>query len=245
MSINPEKPNYAIELGLASKDRNHLVKYCKFLSLSEDRIKEKVCPPRKLVDKTTYVSRVQISSTHMWKTLFSYGMVPRKTYDERFPYKNTFKDESLVRHFIRGYFDGDGCLSWHNKEHTIPAIQVIGLEDFLKDLMTHLPEEINYRIPLKRSNSILYAVSWASHKAMIFLNYIYKDCSIYLDRKFNIYSSLLSKDNSEQSGNIGETLIEDNSEINSEIKESESLYSVDLEPLNENIIDPRVSDILN
>lgn len=66
-----------------------------------------------------------------------------------------------------------------------------------------------------------------------------------LDRKFNIYSSLLSKDNSEQSGNIGETLIEDNSEINSEIKESESLYSVDLEPLNENIIDPRVSDILN
>lgn len=36
----------------------------------------------------------------------------------------------------------------------------------------------------------------------------------------------------------------DNPEINSEIKKSESSYSVDLEPLNENIIDPRVSDIL-
>lgn len=220
VSINPEKPNYAIELGLASKDRNHLVKYCNFLSLSKDRIKDKVCLPRKLVNKTTYVSRVQLSSTHMWKTLFSYGMVPRKTYDERFPYENTFKDSSLVRHFIRGYFDGDGCLSWHNKEHTRPAAQIIGLEDFLQKLMTYLPNEINYRIPSKCSNSILYNVSWASNKAMIFLNYIYKDCNIYLDRKFDIYSSLLLKNNSEQLGNIGENPSLDNTEITEEIKES-------------------------
>ena len=232
VSVNPEKPNYAIELGLSSKDRNHLVKYCNFLSLSEDRIKEKTCKPRKLIDKTTYVSRVQISSTHMWNTLVSYGMIPRKTYDERFPYEHTFKDNSLIRHFIRGYFDGDGCLTWHNKEHTTPEVQLIGLEGFLKKLILCLPDELNYRTPLKCSNSILYTVNWASNKAMIFLDYIYKDCNIYLDRKFNIYSSLLLKDNSEQSGNIGESPEMENSEIILETKESKISYSVDLEPLN-------------
>ena len=48
------------------------------------------------------------------------------------------------------------------------------------------------------------------------------------------------------SGNIGESPInEDNTEINVEIKESASSYSVDLETQDENIIDPRVSDIQN
>ena len=44
-------------------------------------------------------------------------------------------------------------------------------------------------------------------------------------------------------GNIGESPInKDNTEISIETKESIPLYSVDLEPQTENIIDPRVSN---
>lgn len=231
VSVNPEKPNYAIELDLSSKDRNHLVKFCHFLSLSEDRIKEKICPPGKLVKKERKVSRVQISSKHMWKTLVSYGMVPRKTYDERFPYDNTFENPDLIRHFIRGYFDGDGCLTWHDKEHTHPEVSIIGLEDFLLKLISYLPKELHKPI-YKSKNSILYETNWAYNKAFIFLNFIYNNSNIVLDRKFNIYSSLLLKKSNAQSGNIGESPFEDNPEINSEIKKSESSYSIGLEPLN-------------
>lgn len=45
------------------------------------------------------------------------------------------------------------------------------------------------------------------------------------------------------SGNIGESPEMDNTEINLESNTSKSSYSVDLETQNENIIDPRVSDI--
>lgn len=219
ISINPQKPNYAIELGLSSKDRNHLIKFCNFLSLSEDRIKDKICPPGELIKKERKISRVQISSAHMWNTLFSYGMVPRKTYDERFPYENTFKFPELVRHFIRGYFDGDGSLTWHDKEHIHPEVSIIGLEDFLLKLISYLPKELNKSI-YKTKNSILYETNWAYNKAYIFLDFIYNNSNIVLDRKFNIYSSLLLKKSSEQSGNIGETPSLDNTEITEEIKES-------------------------
>lgn len=220
MSINPNNPNYAIELGLSSKDRSHLVKFCNFLSLSENRIKDKICLPGELIKTTREVSRIQISSTHMWNTLVSYGMVPRKTYDERFPYENTFKDKSLVKHFIRGYFDGDGSLTWYNKEHTRPEASLIGLEDFLIKLREYLPNEIKNNSIYKNKNNILYLINFVGNKALIFLNFIYKNSNIVLDRKFNIYSSLISKGISEESGNIGENPSLDNTEIIEEIKES-------------------------
>ncbi len=38
------------------------------------------------------------------------GAPPRKSLILEFPNKEMFKSEDLIRHFIRGYFDGDGCI---------------------------------------------------------------------------------------------------------------------------------------
>ena len=71
---------------------------------------------------------------------------------------------------------------------------------------------------------------------MDFINYIYNDANVYLDRKFKLYEffkngSRSVKEFAElQLDNIGESPEKDNTEINSEIKESESSYSIDLEP---------------
>lgn len=222
LKLNPEKPNYAIELGLSSKDKKHLVKFCKFLSLPESRIKDKICPPNDLVKTSREISRVQFSNKHMWNTLVSYGMVPHKTYDERFPEECIFASPDLIKHFIRGYFDGDGSLTWHNKEHTYPEVHVIGLENFLLKLESYLPQDLKDKNIYKKKESILYEVNWACKKAMIFLNFIYKDCKIVLDRKFNIYSSLLLRESMEKSRKIGESPIQENTEVISEIKESET-----------------------
>ena len=53
-------------------------------------------------------------SKHMFETLQSYGITPRKTYRPEFKLpENLIKDE-LFPHFIRGLFDGDGCV-WNGK----------------------------------------------------------------------------------------------------------------------------------
>ena len=60
-----------------------------------------------------------------------------------------------------------------------------------------------------------------------------KQCliTLYLDRKFNIAAPYI-REGISKLGNIGKTPEMDNTEINSETKESESSYSVEVEPNN-------------
>ncbi len=52
--------------------------------------------------------RFAISCKHIKDTLIEKGCVPNKSYVLKFPDENIFKSKDLIRHFIRGYFDGDG-----------------------------------------------------------------------------------------------------------------------------------------
>ena len=50
---------------------------------------------------------LDINSRHVSEMFEKYGVVPNKTFKLMFP---EFLREDLIRHFIRGYFDGDGCI---------------------------------------------------------------------------------------------------------------------------------------
>ena len=54
----------------------------------------------------TQYAKLCVGSNKMCRDLISHGCVQRKTYILKFP----DIDEYLVRHFIRGYFDGDGSV---------------------------------------------------------------------------------------------------------------------------------------
>lgn len=56
------------------------------------------------------VERINIANKHLGETITNLGLGERKTYkDLRIPDMR----EDLIRHFIRGYFDGDGCITYH------------------------------------------------------------------------------------------------------------------------------------
>lgn len=56
----------------------------------------------------SHFKSIQIYSPHITETLTNYGMGNRKTY---IPLKDlSFINDNMMRHFIRGYFDGDGCV---------------------------------------------------------------------------------------------------------------------------------------
>ena len=54
---------------------------------------------------------MQISNSTISKDLENLGMVANKSLILAFP---TFISKELMPHFIRGYFDGDGCV-WEGK----------------------------------------------------------------------------------------------------------------------------------
>lgn len=59
------------------------------------------------------------SNKHLWQTLNKYGCTPNKSLTLKFPNENIFKSKDLIRHFIRGYFDGDGCISYNKYKYGI------------------------------------------------------------------------------------------------------------------------------
>jgi hypothetical protein len=58
--------------------------------------------------------KLSIRNKHLSDQLSSLGCVPAKSLILKFPNHNIFKNKNLIKHFIRGYFDGDGCLGIYN-----------------------------------------------------------------------------------------------------------------------------------
>lgn len=83
--------------------------------------------------------RMSVTNEHLWNTLNNYGCTPRKSLTLKFPDDSIFKDKSLIRHFIRGYVDGDGCLTWRDTSHTKPGIDILGTEHFLNMMQSYFP----------------------------------------------------------------------------------------------------------
>lgn len=224
-----DKHNYGFELGLAIKDIDHLKNFCNFINLNQDKIKIRLGKEQTFKEKIIKSGdscRIQISNEHFWKTLYNLGCVPNKTHNENFPKEEIFKSKDLIHHFIRGFFDGDGWIYLDNRNYLIAGI--CGQENFLQETLKYLPESIYKNIIDCNNTNVIKILKWGGSKAETFLNYIYKDSTISLERKFNISAPYIWK-NISKSGNIGETPEMDNTEINSEIKESESSYSVEVE----------------
>lgn len=62
-------------------------------------------------------SRIQISSKTLTADLLKLGCTPRKSLTLKFPNDGIFKSNDLIRHFIRGYFDGDGSVFISMEKH--------------------------------------------------------------------------------------------------------------------------------
>lgn len=226
---NGRKNKYTFELSLQLSDINHLIKFNKFTKHNKNNVKT-----------DSFRCRWSITNKHLWETLNSYGCTPQKSLTLKFPKLEIFKDTSLIRHFIRGYFDGDGCISRQIRSKTITLnVSVIGTPEFLDglEINSKFPKNSIHRIKDHRHSSQTIDLSFKKSEAVQFLNFLYKDSTIYLDRKYKLYQFF--KDTGSRSkeeflellsGNIGESPEMDNTEISSEIaKGSEPSYSVESE----------------
>lgn len=109
----------------------------------------------------------------------SWGCTPRKSFTIRVPF-NIRKD--LYRHFIRGYFDGDGCL-YINKQNVATINFVSGSTQFLNDLRKIFKDDLDINVTI---NNITLFIG-GNKKVSKVLHWLYNDATIYMNRKFNKY----------------------------------------------------------
>lgn len=167
------------ELQLSNKDINHLNKFKKFLNWSNEI---------KLKDSTNSV-RISFRNKYFTNQLKNLGVVERKSLVLTFPNEKQVP-KKLIRHFIRGYFDGDGCI--HFRKNVIKKsvmINLLGTPIFLSVLRTYIPIKVNKLYKNNGSDNTL-VFQKTGNGAETFLYWLYNNSNIYLDRKITLYKKI-------------------------------------------------------
>lgn len=138
---------------------------------------------------------VDITSAQLCNDLVNLGIGYRKTYEELSIPKEI--PENLIKHFFRGYFDGDGSIIggvYQDKNRPNPRVRIHFtivakklnlLQEFMIFCSKHdITLNINY---LKRDD--MYRICTSSKKEVQKLfNLLYSDSNFYLSRKFNKFN---------------------------------------------------------
>lgn len=152
--------------------------------------------------KTGDIFGIEITSTIMVNDLVNLGFGYKKTYSE-----NSLPNipEHLIRHFIRGYFDGDGCITGHivypkpvklqkPKDIKKPSVkQSLQIDSktitIINNMITFLKKydiNLNYNY-LKRDDMHRMCVASKKEIKKIF-HFLYDDSNFYLKRKFDKFN---------------------------------------------------------
>lgn len=136
-----------------------------------------------------YHSKIEFCSKIFTDRLIEMGLDNSKTYSLNSSIMN-YVPEIFIRDFIRGYFDGDGSI-FYGKNYSSGIkylIQVAGNLEFLQNTFGKYFPTTNkyYKFP-KSLQCYCYKLSSKSNVDK-FLESIYKDSKIFLDRKYRQYA---------------------------------------------------------
>ena len=132
--------------------------------------------------------RLLMFSRHMCDSLIRIGMIPNKSLKLTFP--DIKKD--LYRHFIRGYFDGDGSVyqSIKNENNKPIILTITSTKQFCEKLKEIVEHEVDIYCGIydaSNKNGITKVFSLSKNASLKFMNWMYTDADLYMQRKYDRY----------------------------------------------------------
>ena len=170
-----------IELTLAEKDLHHMEKFKNFIGL-DNKISYR---------EQTKSYRYTFKNKDFKQNLINLGCIPQKSLKLKFPTEEQVP-RHLIRHFIRGYFDGDGHFT--NTPKCFEA-GFISTFDFITECLKHLPNSLKKDSKIQkvhREDGAKRYSFYSYNDVKTFLDFMYKDCTIYLDRKYEHYLDFIN-----------------------------------------------------
>lgn len=172
-------------ISLQSIDEYILYKFKNYLKYDGNIKKQKP-------HKATYSGQsiLQVYSIKICKDLSKYGIVQNKAFITYFP--NI--PEKFHSHFIRGVFDGDGCVRIDKRSNSL-CFGLTGNNKLLEKIQEILKEECNLLFMKTKKINNSYTFEYSGNKiCKKIYEYLYKDCEdLYLTRKKEKFDSVLDK----------------------------------------------------
>lgn len=139
---------------------------------------------KKFESKQVYLA---ITSNKLCDDLIKLGVTPSKTFTLKMP---DIKND-LIKHFIRGYFDGDGHIGRYirhdkNKTRDVFNFEIVGASfDVLNSINCYFKlNEIKTNIYVRKSNGTYRLVTSSLCEISKIINHIYSGSNVYLERKY-------------------------------------------------------------
>ena len=161
----------SVTLCLSNMDYNHLIKFSNFLETD-----------KKIRRNNETSSKVVIENKKISFDLKKHGVIQAKTHTLSFPEVPLH----LEKHFIRGYFDGDGCITYGKDINNAANVTITSNKNFLIEIDKRIDVHFSYTKRHKfRNDEILTINCGGICNLLKFYSYIYDDSNIYLERKRN------------------------------------------------------------
>lgn len=184
---NLKKYNY-IQIKLQKRDQELLEKFKKLLK--SDR------PIYDVYEKATesrgenFQCSLRLTNKYFCQKIEDLGLPERKTYCLHFP---DYIPKEYLRDYIRRIFDGDGCVSVTYKGKARGMTEIAGHPIFLKELKEVIEQTLSVNIVYyQNKENCAHLKINRQEDIKIFLDWMYKDSTLYLERKYQKYQEFLS-----------------------------------------------------
>lgn len=136
------------------------------------------------------IVRLDIFSPPISVKLKKWGITQNKSFTSKLPNFNI--SNINFHHFLRGLFDGDGCICNSSTQNSF-TIYLLGSETISKQIKNRLQLlgfSFREKIHITPNGKMIYLILGNNAEVKRFMDWMYKDATTYLHRKFDKYKEL-------------------------------------------------------
>ena len=194
-SVQYRKYSKILKITLSKKDIDHLEKIKKILE-SNHPIKEYTVKKSKLVDSNHECVELQIANKNIVEDLAKFNIIPNKTKIYEMP--EWLLSHQFLNHFMRGYFDGDGTITYCGLGKGRKILQlnfsILGTEKFIQQYREILSKNCNTNCVKIINHHSIYKIGYSGNNIVKNIyDFLYKDQTICLQRKMLKYNYIATE----------------------------------------------------
>ena len=172
--VRKKSGSYYLSLGLIDLD---IIKKIQTILNSNSKIS--TTEPNEKNNRINNLYTFHIFSNTFCRHLLKYGIIPNKTYNTN--HLTDLVPDNLMRHYLRGLFDGDGSIGCYNTRYYIT------LTSYHPSFLSDVSQRVHDLTGIKKRNvsttSTTPRIVYTDSNALKLIKFLYQDNSISIQRK--------------------------------------------------------------